>query len=468
MVKNDVMPVSASPSEPFATFVPSESEPWGVSRVGHLYRRAGLGASFDELQRGLKLTPQQAVDQLLDYDPDTDRMDELQEQLVGYLKFDEPRQLQNWWLFRLLNTDRPLQERIALVWHNHFATSASKVTQLQLMADQIALFRRMGSGSFRDLLLAVSRDPAMLRWLDGATNRKGAANENWSRELLELFTLGAGHFTEYDVKEVARAFTGWRVENSRVWFDAGGFDDGDKTIFGTTAKWESESAIDLILRQPSAAKHIARRLLREFVHPGPTDEMIDHYAQRLLEHQWQIKPLLREIFASRMFFSDWAYRSRIKSPVDVTVAASRQIGGKITANFVREQTTKMGQSLFFPPNVKGWDGHEAWINANTILLRYNFGVAISTQRGEAFARQVDLEQWLLKHDMRSGEQIVDHFLTLMLDGSAPAELRTALLTYINRGPKGEARPFVLEKDGFNFKLRAIIHLICATPEYQLS
>jgi uncharacterized protein (DUF1800 family) len=368
----------------------------------------------------------------------------------------------------MLNSTSPLREKMALFWHNLFATSQSKVQNAVLMAQQIGLFRQYALGNFRDLLKAVTHNPAMLIWLDGNTNRKGAANENYGREVMELFALGVGNYTEKDVKELARAFTGWHIDGDHSVFNKAQFDDGEKTIFGKTGHFDSDAAIDLILDQPQASKHLARRILRAFVHPDPTDEVISHYAQRLVEEKWEVAPIMREIFLSRLFFSDWAYRSTIKSPVQLTVGAVAAVGGKVSTTFLRDQTGKMGQSLLMPPNVKGWDGEEAWINANTVLLRFNFGLSLATQRGDDFAQRADLNGWLQKHNLKTADDILDHYLRLLLDGNVAKEARAELLDFLNHGPHDQPKPFVLTPDTMNSKVRGLQHLIMAMPEFQLA
>jgi hypothetical protein len=169
-----------------------------------------------------------------------------------------------------------------------------------------------------------------------------------------------------------------------------------------------------------------------------------------------------------LFFSDWAYRSRIKSPIELTVGAVVALGGKVNTTFIREQTTKMGQTVLMPPNVKGWDGNESWINANTVMLRFNFGEAVATQRGGEFAKKSNMEQWLLQHDIKTSADIVDHYAKLLLDGQLDPTVRTTLIAYMDHGPKDKPQPFVLDKDILNDKVRGLLHLMMAVPEFQLA
>ncbi len=456
------------PPRPFDAYSPSADEPWDVRRVGHLLRRTSFGANADRIKAVTAMAPQAAVASLFDFDPAVDPLNDLIEQLQGYITFKEIKPVQEWCLYRMIYNPHPLQDRMTLFWHGRFATSAGKVDQPQMMHIQMELFRQQGLGSFRELLASVGKDPAMLVWLDGQFNRKGKPNENYAREVMELFTLGINSYTENDVKQLARAFTGWTVGQTHSFFNKQQFDDGVKTIFGETAAFDYEASVDLLLRQPHAAPHLSRKLLEEFVHPQPTDEMVRHYADRLLATQWDLKTVMIELLGSRLFFSDWAYRSRIKSPIELTVGAVVALGGKVNTTFIREQTTKMGQTVLMPPNVKGWDGNESWINANTVMLRFNFGEAVATQRGGEFAKKSNMEQWLLQHDIKTSADIVDHYAKLLLDGQLDPTVRTTLIAYMDHGPKDKPQPFVLDKDILNDKVRGLLHLMMAVPEFQLA
>lgn len=456
------------PSDPFGEYVPSAGDPWDLRKAGHLLRRTAFGANDLRLATTLSKSPKQAIADLFDFDPKQDPLNDLLEQLQGFVTFKDIKAAQEWWFYRMLYTTRPLQERVALFWHGRLTSSAGKVDSANLMSGQIDLYRQQGLGSFRDLLAEAGQDPAMLIWLDGQYNRKGKPNENYAREVMELFSLGIGTYTEDDVKQLARAFTGWQVRGGRAVFNKGLFDDGTKHIFGQAGDFDSESAVDLILRQPSASPFLSGHLLREFVHPDPSDEMVKHYADRLLVTKWDLKGVLREMLSSRLFFSDWAYRSRIKSPVELAVGAVTALGGKVNTSFLREQTAKMGQNLLFPPNVKGWDGGEEWINANTVLLRFNFGEALATQRNGEFARKSDMEKWLLQNGIKTSGDIVDHYAKLLLDGNLSGNVRAELVKYMDHGTKNEPKPFVLEKDSLNDKVRGLLHLLMAMPEFQLA
>jgi uncharacterized protein (DUF1800 family) len=459
------MPASVEPpADPFKPYVPSAQQPFDERWLCHLLRRSAFGATAERLKLLEGKSPEAVIDWLMSYDPQQDPFDALVNELEGFVNFNRADSVASYWFYRMLNSPHPLQERIALFWHNRFATSAGKVGNGRLMHVQIQTLRKLGLESFRDLLIAMGRDPAMLIWLDGQTNRKGKPNENYAREVMELFTLGIGNYTEKDVKELARAMTGWRIEGEGSTFDPKLFDDGEKQILGHRGNFDSEAAADILLAQPAAPKHLAQRLLKEFVHADPTDEQVNHYAQRLLDNKWEIKPVLREMLSSNLFFSRWAYRSRIKSPVDLVVGAAWAVGGKVSTDFLRDQATRLGQTLLSPPNVKGWPGGETWINSNTVLLRFNFALAIATQRNNnEFVRRSDLDTWLAKNEIKSADDVLQYYSRLLLDGQLPIDAQSKFLDYMNRDGRNKPVPFKLTADMVNTKVRGLLHLMMTMP-----
>ena len=456
------------PADPFAQFVPSDAAPFDTRRLCHVLRRCAFGVTPQRLERFEGKPPGDVIDWLLEYDPRHDLFEGLVDGLEGFVNFTEPRAVASYWFYRMVNTPSPMQERIALFWHNRFATGAAKVENGRLMAGQIQLFRTMGLGSFRDLCVAVGRDPAMLVWLDGQSNRRGKANENYAREVMELFTLGIGNYSEKDVQELARAYTGWRVSDEKAVFDPKLFDDGEKEFLGQKGKFDSESAVDVLLAQPAASKFLASNLLKEFVHPQPGGDHIDHYAKRIVANGWDVKLVLREMLSSNLFFSDWAYRARIKSPVELTVGAAMAMGGKVSTDFLRDASLRLGQNLLYPPNVKGWPGDTVWINSNTVLLRFNFAMQVATQRQREFVRKAELDQWLKDNQIKSDADVLDHLSVLLLDGQLPDDARSKFIDYMNRDAKNEKKPFKLTADSINTKVRGMMHMMMTMPEYQLA
>jgi uncharacterized protein (DUF1800 family) len=461
-------PQSLPPRDPFSPFAATESDPFDTRLRCHLWRRTAFGATPRRLESTRTKNPGEIVDSLLNYDPADDPFEQSAESLEGFVNFTQPSSVASYWFYRMLNSSHPMQERIALFWHNRFATGANKVDNGRLMHGQIQTFRKMGLGSFRELCVAMGRDPAMLIWLDGQTNRKGKPNENYAREVMELFTLGIGNYSEHDVQELARAFTGWKVVEEEAVFDSKQFDDGQKQVLGQKGNFDSKSAVDVILAQPAASKHLSRHLLQEFVHPEPLDEQVDHYAKRLTESDWNVKVVLREMLTSQLFYSDWAYRSRIKGPVELAVGAGLAMGGKVSTDFLREQCVRLGQNLLNPPNVKGWPGDKVWINSNTVLLRFNFAMQMATQRQKEFVRKGDLDEWLKQNEIASADDVLNHLAVLLIDGDLPPEARTKFLDYMNRDQKNQLKPFKLTPDTINSKVRGLVHMMMTMPEYQLA
>jgi uncharacterized protein (DUF1800 family) len=284
-------------------------------------------------------------------------------------------ELRAWWIGEMLATPSPLTERMTLFWHNHFATSQQKVRYSQLMYRQNALLRRESLGNFATLLHEMAKDPAMLIWLDNAGNRRQAPNENFAREVMELFTLGEGHYGESDVKEAARAFTGWSLDrdtgayvNRRMWHDG-----GMKTVLGASGEMDGDAVLDLLLAQPHTARFVVAKLWREFVSPTPQEKEVAALAQRFREARYEVKPLMRALLLSDAFWDPRNRGALVKSPADVVVGTLHTFG--MRPQDLRPAAIAMallGQNLFSPPNVKGWPGGDAWIDSATLLGRHQF------------------------------------------------------------------------------------------------
>ena len=265
----------------------------------------------------------------------------------------------------------PLGERLTLMWHDHFATSDEKVGDPRLMHGQNRLFRERGAGDFRALCHAAAKDPCMLKWLDGDLNRAGHPNENFAREVMELFVLGIGNYTEHDILEAARAFSGWGTKGRTFRFRERYHDAGEKTVLGRTARFSPEEVLDWILEQPAAARHVARRVLAEFVTSEPDPALVEAAATRLVELGWNIEGLVDGVLRSAAFFDPAHRRGRIAGPVELIARATRRLDLGAPPRDLARAAAEMGQSLLRPPSVKGWDGGEVWINAGTWTARHN-------------------------------------------------------------------------------------------------
>jgi uncharacterized protein (DUF1800 family) len=366
----------------------------GVAGARHLLNRAGFGATDAEVRALAPLSRAEAVDRLLAgtrteptiappafvHDPfkpyyrlrrlnAEERMAELRTRLQqGFA-------LRAWWLHEMTLTPSPLTERMTLFWHGHFATSQQKVRSIPLMYRQHTLLRREALGSFRRMLHAVARDPAMLVYLDNAGSRREAPNENFAREVMELFTLGEGHYTERDVKEAARAFTGWSLDREtgeyryrRLWHDG-----GEKTVLGRSGRLDGTAVLEALLAHPRTAEHIAGKLWREFVSPTPDAREVTRLAAVFRGSGYEVKPLLRALFLSESFWAEEARGTLVKSPVDLVVGTLRTFGIQpMDYRPAAFAVGALGQNVFSPPNVKGWPGGEAWIDASTLLGRRQF------------------------------------------------------------------------------------------------
>ena len=363
--------------------------PLGQDNARHLLNRAGLGASIAEVETYARLTRAQATERLLavkggvvpapgwveePYFPpgrfrtlDAETRTRLQAERI-----ERSIGLREWWLRQMLATPDPLRERMTLFWHNHFVSGMQKVLSPQLMYRQNVLLREHALGNFGTLLHAVARDPAMLRYLDSAFNRKGRPNENFARELMELFTLGEGHYTEQDVKEVARAFTGWSLnpETGGFVFRPAVHDDGPKTVLGRQGNFGGDEVLDILLERPETATLIAGKLWREFVSPQPVPAEVARIADALRGSGYDIRAALRVLFNSDAFYAPANRGVLVKSPVDLVAGTLRQFEFEVpdVLPFVLAMG-QFGQVLFAPPNVKGWPGGELWINATTLLRR---------------------------------------------------------------------------------------------------
>lgn len=284
-------------------------------------------------------------------------------------------ELKSWWVAEMVRTPSPLTERMTLFWHNHFTSSLQKVRSSALMARQNALLRRHALGNFRVLLHAVAKDPAMLLYLDAATSRRGQPNENFARELMELFTLGEGHYAEQDIREAARAFTGWSIDRDSGEFRWRPFahDGGTKSVLGRQGNFDGDDVLDILLAQPQTAEFIVAKLWREFVSPQPDPADVRRIARVFFSSGYEIRTALRELLTSDAFHAPENRGTLVKSPVDLVIGTVRQFDVGFSDPLPLMVTLRnLGQDLFAPPNVRGWPGGDAWINSTTLLARRQF------------------------------------------------------------------------------------------------
>jgi uncharacterized protein (DUF1800 family) len=370
-----------------------------LALLAHLMRRAGFGASPDELDQLVEQGYENTVEQLINPPDDTPRADLYM--LYRYIPTAEtggpsPVPGAANWLYNMVNTQRPLEEKMSLFWHHVLATGNSKVDNIPFLNTQIQMFRDHGMGNYRDMLVRIAQDPAMIFWLDNNENHKRSPNENWGRELLELFSLGVGNYTETDVFECARAFTGWTISakiprtpyHRFPWhfeFRPEEHDYSEKTFLGHTGNFDGEDIIDIILQQPACPKFVVRHLYNFFVadepqvpawniEPPGNPEAIEQMAKTFVDSGFEIKPVLREMFNSD-FFKETMYQ-KVKSPAEVVVGTLRLTGDLQGPDprliNVGQEPAYMGQSLLDPPSVEGWQTGRNWFNSGSVVSRINF------------------------------------------------------------------------------------------------
>jgi uncharacterized protein (DUF1800 family) len=352
---------------------PTRQNPWDRDAAAHLWRRGGFGAPASGVDAILRRSPSEAIDLLVDgpaQDSATRELDALWRSLLGLESLDSFRA---WLVARMARCGHQLREKMALFWHGHFATSIAKVREPVWMMRQYRLFLQRGLGPFGDILDGVARDPAMIRWLDNESNRKGHPNENFARELFELFTLGPGHYTERDIQEAARAFTGWAILRDRFHFSQRNHDTGPKTVLGRSGRFGGEEVLRIALDQEACGRFLAEKLLRFFVHPRPSRELVDAFSGELRGGGYRTGEALRVLFRSQAFFDPGVRRSLIKSPLEFVVGSLRCLGGRADAPGLLPVLREMGQELLAPPNVKGWPGQRSWIHTAAWLARVNTG-----------------------------------------------------------------------------------------------
>lgn len=362
--------------KPGGFFVEFSSRPFSVADAAHLMRRAGLGDSPDGARRLSAMGVPAAVDSLVNAPPDAN-----EPAWAALLDAVAPagniEHLRTWWMSRMLQTTDPFREKIALFLHGHFATAGRKVDSFAAMRGQLEIFHSAGRGSFSDTTKQVITSAAMLLFLDGAKSSRTRPNENLARELMELFTLGRGNYSESDIFEAARGLTGWRVDGAGARFHAPSFDDTPRTIFGKSGVFDAAGVVDLCISNPACAPFISRKLLRFFVTPDPSAEAVAALARLLVETGFHLARSLAVVFKSEYFYSQMVRRSLIKSPVELIAGAIRTTGARLPPSAASAAAASMGQQLLDPPGVKGWDGHESWIHSATWFARVQFADELS-------------------------------------------------------------------------------------------
>jgi uncharacterized protein (DUF1800 family) len=478
------------PADAWQPWRPSAVDPWGRKWAAHLYRRAGFGASREDLLEAERLGPDGTLDLLLRGRP---QAAELLEALtdtgrVTAARDDHGQQLRGWWLDCMLHGGHPLREKLTLFWHNHFATSLAKVMEPELMFRQNCLLRKHALGKFGPFLQDISRDGAMLVWLDSNSNVKAHPNENYAREVMELFSLGVGNYTEKDVREAARAFTGWHTDGHGFRFDPRYHDDGTKTVLGRTGPWDGGDVVRIVLEQPAAARFLVRKLYHFLVseNGNPLDALLEPLCESFHKSDYDIAALVRTMLASRHFYSEHAFRQRVKGPVEYVLGAVQAVYRRYDEEEAEHRSlpsmalvawvNEMGQKLFAPPNVKGWPGGRAWLNTSTMLERDNFAGALALgtlwdgppvrRRGAAAPEEpapplaLDPARLLREEKVDRPEDIVQALLDLYMPGGVRPDARARLVAFVAEDN--------LTGPALDRRVREVAHAIMTMPEYQLA
>lgn len=473
-------------------FEPTRDDPFDSIKAAHLLNRAGFGGTPAEIEKVLKLGPAKAVDWLLDFSdasaeeqseedvPDLSAIDgyprnfrETQKMLQAGKTQEEKKLLRQqfrranqeavmetsaWWLKRMARGPHPLQEKLTLFWHGHFTTSARDERSAWLMWQQNELLRRQAAGNFKEFVRAISRDPAMLDYLNNQQNRKKHPNENYARELMELFTLGIGHYTENDVKEGARAFTGWGHDGDDFIFRKAQHDDDEKVFLGKRGNFDGDDVIDIILAHPACAPYIGTKLFRAFAYEEVDDALSQSLGEILRQSQYELRPLLRTILASRTFYDAKAIGSQIKSPIQLVVGTVRLLGSEMPqGKLITGALNQMGQVPLMPPNVKGWAGGRMWINTSTLFVRYNTAVTLAGGGGGQKQGKTRPQQNIAGFPVQAGgnaQQVVDTWVARLIQRPIEPEKRRILIDAVGAMATETS-------------IRKMIHLIVAMPEYQL-
>ncbi|HEY7311738.1 MAG TPA: DUF1800 domain-containing protein [Gemmataceae bacterium] len=478
------------PAEAWQPWRPSAADPWNRKWAAHLYRRAGFGPSRADLREAERLGLEGTLDLLLRGRP---QAEELRETLtdvgrIAAARDDGGEQLRGWWIYCMLHSGHPLREKLTLFWHNHFATSIAKVHSAMLMFRQNCLLRTGALGKFAPFLQAMSKDGAMLVWLDSNSNVKGKPNENYARELMELFSLGVGHYTEKDIREAARAFTGWHTDDDGFRFDARVHDGGTKTVLRQTGAWDGGDVVRIVLEQPAAARFLVRKLYHFLISEKavPPDALLEPLCASFRQSGYDIAGLVKTMLASRHFYSEHAFRQRIKNPVEYVLGAVQAVYQRYDEKeadyrplpqlVLSRRLGAMGQLLFAPPNVKGWPGGRSWLNTSTVLERANFAAALAmgtlwmapSQRPTATKASeepvppsaFDPARLLREEEVSRPDDVVRVLLDLYVPGGVRPSAREKLTAFV-----AEGKPAGLALDR---RVREAVHAILTMAEYQLA
>lgn len=464
-----------------------------LNLMAHLMRRAGFGAPHEELETRVAKGYEATVDELLD--PDSHGIPPFHDGILyrhfqGFQNPGNQLNMQANWLYRMINTPRPLEEKMALFWHQIFATGNSKVDNGNQMLAQIEMFRQHGLGSYHRLLLEVSKNPTMIFWLDNNENHRDAPNENWGRELLELFSMGQGNYTEEDVKECARAFTGWTIARGLPKSPYGRFlwkfeyksedhDEEEKVFLGHRGRFNGEDIIDIIVRHPATARFIARHLYNFFVAdevqvpswqdvPPRDPDAINSISDALVTSGYDLRSTLRILFNSNFFKDHGVWFNKVKSPAELVSCTMRITGDhrepKPGITLISQECGFQGQTLMDPPSVEGWHTGAEWIDSGSLLRRINF---LGDRMGDTSLPGVKaIIERLSGIAPMSAEALVDGCLDLIGPVEVKSQTREEFIDHVSSEGSIPSGDTAEEKTAFALKVRETLQLICSARECQ--
>ena len=458
-----------------------------LSLMAHLFRRAGFGATYDELEQSLTQGYETTVEQLLH----PENAPEWDDALFRRYHVDQNSLMliessQSYWLYRMINSPRPLEEKIALFWHGLFATAYGKLNHAKAVVNQTNTFRRHGLGSFRNLLSELSRDPAMIFWLDNKDNHKDAPNENYGRELLELFSMGIGTYTEADVKAAARAFTGWTIANQdymsvrasrdSIWphgrldwqfqYRPDDHDDSPKTFLNQTGRFNGEDVLDIICAHPASSWFLANKLHAFFVSDQPDEAATQIIAEDLRRTKGDLRSALRTIFRSDFFQSEKARHAKIKSPAEIVAGVARIAGAYAAPHWnivnLALDANFMGQEILNPPTVEGWHTGAEWVDTGTLMERVNSATLLIGDPAQPGVQNI-LHRLRQTQKSYTPAQLVDAALTQA--GAIEVSQTTRQELTAHAATQGDLR---LDQPCAQTRLAELLQLIVSTREYQLA
>ncbi|MBV8171655.1 MAG: DUF1800 domain-containing protein [Candidatus Eremiobacteraeota bacterium] len=475
--------------------------PWNPRLAAHLLRRAGFGGSPSDIASATSAGMDATVQRLIHFGSDS-----LPAAPDGDISFDfsptadqKQRQrsflaTQMWFVNRCLQTPNPLRERMVYFWSNHFTSGLGQdgITPQQ-MVDQYNLFARYALGNYAELTHEISKDGAMLLYLNNAQNRQAHPNENYARELMELFTMGVGNYSEQDVRESARAFTGWTVlrrQGDAVTFNPQLHDNGTKTFLGRTGNFMGDDIVDIIMQQGATPRYMANKFARNFIYDNPEPGLIDALATRLRAANYDVARLMGVILRSNLFYSDRAYRALVKSPLELVIGAHKALGATNVEPLALNAMRQMNQIAMQPPNVAGWPGGAMWLNTGTLLARINYLNQLALSKGvgqnaamtggdqmmamvenpaaamRMGANVADPTQWIAGVNMGDAGAVTDRVLWMAVQDDATAQQRQTILSYLSTDDAGMHAALTMEN--VDEKVRGAMSLAFALPSFQLA